>query len=128
VVHMGSCSNVFQELNIAVEDNAAENARVFDSWLKTHTAEQIRLANSARRRLFTLHKAKQIRIQSSTTKSLPDPRQIKRSTSAYTHYYLEKTSSGAFKGIRVTEASKLASAEYKALSSSEKKVNISSSL
>jgi hypothetical protein len=53
---------------------------------------------------------------------LVDDRQPKRGTNAFAVFAAERHLSGDFKGLAVTEASKLAAEEWKALSEGEKKV------
>ena len=54
---------------------------------------------------------------------LQDTRQVKGTVHAYSYFLQERYNTGDFKGLKVSEAARLASREYKALSASERKVS-----
>lgn len=114
-------------MNIVAVENKAENDKIYSAWLKQHTPEQIRLANKARstlRRTTAKITGKSV-SRKPQYKKIPDSRQVKGTLAPFLHYYSERTHAGVFKNIKASEAVKLASEEFKSLSTSEAKVSIS---
>ncbi|USP74223.1 hypothetical protein yc1106_01497 [Curvularia clavata] len=105
--------------HLASEKNAARKAE-FDKWLKSHTPEQIRIANLARAQLRKKLAGTQKRMPAHTAK-LNDDRRVKSAPTPYIVFSKARHASGDMKGIAVTEAAKLIANEWKALSESEKK-------
>jgi hypothetical protein len=108
--------------HLAAELNEARIAE-YDAWVKSHTVEEIRLANNARN-LLRRKLAGKIKGTPAYTNSIPDDRHVKHPTSAWNFFFAERQASPDFQGIGVPERAKLISAEWKALSASEKQVCI----
>jgi len=94
---------------------------------QTIKVKQIHLANLARQNLRRRHKAakeagkKVARRFPKDTESIKDERQPKRPVSGLNLFLRERNATGDMKGISIPESMKLISAEWKALSASEKK-------
>lgn len=105
--------------HVTNERNAAKRAQ-YKAWIESHTPDEIRLANNARRQLrkkvVNNGKAK----YPPYTGKLIDERVPKRPLSAYLHFAGERHASGDFKGIPIAKAASLVAAEWKILSASEK--------
>jgi len=65
---------------------------------------------------------KVVRSIPANLKPIKDERRVKLARSAWTFFCSERRSSGDFKDISVTDASKLLAEEWKALTDSEKQV------
>ncbi|KAH9870470.1 hypothetical protein IAQ61_005945 [Plenodomus lingam] len=112
--------------HLAAERTAAKRAE-YKAWVESHTPDQIRLANNARRLLRKKLVNKRKSGHPARTEKLIDERVPKSPASAYIHFVTERFTSGDFKGIPVTEAAKLAANEWKALSAGEKQKYIDKS-
>jgi hypothetical protein len=110
--------------NHLANEAKAENEAAYKTWISQYTPLQIREANNARATLNRL-KAKpdnHVRIPSVLCTPLQDDRLPKRPLPPYTFFFRERITSGDFKNIPITQSAKLVSAEWKALTESEKKV------
>lgn len=121
--------NFSQKYNhLAAERNEARAAE-YKAWVESHTPEEIRIANNARRQLKKKLIARKAAADSaykhapSNTRPIEDTRQVKRARQAWTFFVLERAPSSDFKGIANTERLKLISEEFKALNASEKQVS-----
>ncbi|KAF3043226.1 hypothetical protein E8E12_009383 [Didymella heteroderae] len=103
---------------LAAERNEARLAE-YNAWVKSHTPEEIRLANNARK-LLKRKLAGKNKGGIARTQLIEDDRQPKRPTSSWTIFFAERQSSSDFQGISIPERSKLIAAEWKSLSASEK--------
>ncbi|KAF3000154.1 hypothetical protein E8E13_005466 [Curvularia kusanoi] len=112
--------------HLAAERNEARAAE-YKAWVESHTVDEIRIANNARRLLrkklaerdSLAGKAPTAR-RPANTDHIPDDRRVKRPLTSFTIFFAERSSSSDFKGIAVTEKAKLIAEEWKALSASEK--------
>ncbi|KAF3049870.1 hypothetical protein E8E11_010228 [Didymella keratinophila] len=104
--------------HLATERNEA-NIAEYHAWVKTHTVNEIRLANNARK-LLRRKLAGKTKGTPAYTKPIEDDRQVKLPTSAWNFFFAERQASPDFQGIAVPERAKLISAEWKALNASEK--------
>lgn len=102
----------------AAEINAA-NQEAIRAWVNSHTTDEIRQANNARRRLR--------RMLAGVRKSGPahtcpiaDDRVPKRPTTPYLKFFITRYNAGVYNGLVPKEASKVASGEWKALSDAER--------
>ncbi|KAK3056852.1 hypothetical protein LTS18_011604, partial [Coniosporium uncinatum] len=112
-----------EHYNHLANENKAANATAYEAWVSSHTPEQIRLANNARRRLkqlLPLTKSGSQRSGKGLT-LIQDARQVKRPASSFSIFHGERYRSEDMKGIALAEVAKLTSGEYKALSESERK-------
>jgi len=105
-----------EQLNHRANQNKEANAVAHNKWVESHTPEEIRLANNARRALR--------RIASKTSKTrlplISDSRQVKRPLQAYAQFVQERFKSGDFQGIPVKEVGGRLATEWKTLSTGEK--------
>lgn len=92
----------------------------YKRWVETHSAEEIALANTARRALRRRLPTK--KGNSSKWPNIEDERQVKRATTPWILFYISRQNSGDFKNIPVFERSKLISKEWRSLDEAEKKV------
>jgi hypothetical protein len=104
--------------HIANEKTAARKAE-FDKWLKSHTPQQIRIANIARAQLRKKLAGTQKCTPAHTAK-LHDDRHVKTSVRPYIAFTRARHASGDMKGISVPQAAKLIAKEWKKLSESER--------
>ncbi|KAF1814217.1 hypothetical protein P152DRAFT_456446 [Eremomyces bilateralis CBS 781.70] len=113
-----------EHYNSLANANRVANDRAYDAWVQSHTPEQIRLANIARKSLNhraksgktgTAHSAKLVR-------PIKDERQVKQPLNALILYTKQRWESGDLKGIAPSEAMKLVAGEWKALGEAEKKI------
>jgi hypothetical protein len=89
--------------------------------VRSHTPDQIRIANNARNQLRKKLAARKGRP--AYTEKLIDDRRV-RPPNAYNIFFIERYATGDMKGIKVTEAAKLIASEWKVLSEAEKKVRV----
>lgn len=117
--------------HLAAERNEARAAE-YKAWVESHTVDEIRIANNARRllrkkiaeRASLAGKAPSAkRHHPANTDHIPDDRRVKRPLTSYTFFFAERSSSSDFQGIAITEKAKLIAEEWKALSASEKQVS-----
>ncbi|KAF2094634.1 hypothetical protein NA57DRAFT_60659 [Rhizodiscina lignyota] len=106
-----------EHYNHLANQNKSANEVEYKNWVESHTPEAIRQAQLARRRLKTLLKPKK---GSNAYSLIHDERQVKRPTTVYSQYIVDRFASGDFKAISFGESSKLITSEFKALSPSEK--------
>ncbi|KAE8159954.1 hypothetical protein BDV40DRAFT_271673, partial [Aspergillus tamarii] len=105
-----------ERLNAVVESNRNSNESTYDQWIKSHTPLQIKEANLARNKLTRL-----------TNKRYPllrDERLVKRPSSSYVFFYLERTGQGDFKHMAVKDISARVAEEWNGLTDSEKEVRL----
>jgi hypothetical protein len=105
---------IVQSYNHIANQNKAANEVALKQWIESHTPEQIRLANNARRQLKTKdprHYWPQIQ----------DHRQPKHPRAALNFFLKERFASGDLKGISMSENGRLVAKEFAALSPSERK-------
>ncbi len=109
--------------NHLANERTAANRAQYTAWIRTHTPDQIRIANNARallrKKLAGTLKSKKFPAH---TGKLHDDRLAKQPITSYICFSKDRWLSGDFKGIKNSEAAKLISKEWKALSAGEKKV------
>ncbi|KAF2433924.1 hypothetical protein EJ08DRAFT_657631 [Tothia fuscella] len=113
-----------EHYNHIAYSNKDTNEAEYRAWINKHTAEQIRLANSARKTLQRRLKVKSPKGGKKFGRGLSplkDERQIRGPSSAYLKFSTERQKSGDFKHIKLGEASTLISKEWKEASPAEKK-------
>ena len=119
-----------QSLKEEASENRQKNDRALRSWISSHTPEEIRLANEARRKLNALRKLpKDSPKQQAVTKPvqiLRDDRKPRRPLTPYFQYSQERHVSGDFQGVSIPEFSKAVSREWKAMGAQEKEVSAAS--
>ena len=93
------------------------NGSKYREWILTYSPAEINDANKAR-------KALKSRLKSSSFPKLHDERLVTGPRTAYVNFSAQRHRSGDFAGMSITEASKLISAEWRALSESDKKVSL----
>ncbi|KAK6828707.1 hypothetical protein RU639_003759 [Aspergillus parasiticus] len=94
------------------ESNRNSNESTYDQWIKSHTPLQIKEANLARSRLTKL-----------TNKRYPplrDDRLVKRPSSSYVFFFIERTGQGDFKHMAAKDIATRVAEEWKGLTESEK--------
>ncbi|KUJ20616.1 uncharacterized protein LY89DRAFT_666276 [Mollisia scopiformis] len=104
-----------ESLNHIANENKETNAVQYKQWVESHTPDQIRIANNARKLLKKKYNKKHLA-------TIVDSRQPKRPANARAMFVKDRYDSGDFKGIKFAEASKLVQSEWSALSPSERKV------
>jgi hypothetical protein len=107
-------------LNQIANDNKIANQAAFSKWLQTHTPEQIKDANNARQLLK--RKLKKSGAKLHDVSPIADPRLPKRAGNALSYFLKDRHASGDFKGIKIGDAGKLISQEWKTLPAGERKV------
>ena len=106
-------TDIQKHYNHIANQNKAANVTVYRQWIESHTPAVIYEANLARQHLRRL---------GGKLNLLRDDRQVKGPRGAYNWFYKQRMLSGDFKGLKVSEASKLVGREWKGLSADEKKV------
>ncbi|KAL9133851.1 MAG: hypothetical protein Q9175_004971 [Cornicularia normoerica] len=101
-----------EHYNHLANQNKAANAAAYRQWVESYTPAIIHEANLAR------HHLKRLGVKSP---QLQDHRQVKGPRTSFTYFYGERYRSGDLRGLKVSEATKLAGREWKGLSASEKK-------
>ncbi|KAL1792086.1 hypothetical protein ACET3X_009837 [Alternaria dauci] len=104
--------------HVANEQTAARRAE-YQAFIRTHTPEQIAIANRARAQLRKLL-ADKYKGAPAHTRKLVDDRAPKPTLLPYAVFLKERHASGDFKSIKVTDAIKLIANEWKSLSAAEK--------
>ncbi|KAE8453708.1 hypothetical protein EG329_009219 [Mollisiaceae sp. DMI_Dod_QoI] len=104
-----------ESLNHAANQNKAANKIQYKQWVESHTPDQIREANNARRLLKK-------KLKSNGYPPIQDSRLPKRATSARFLFIQDRYASGDLKSIGFTEAAHLLAKEWDALPASERKV------
>ena len=107
-----------QQYNHLANQNKAANRAALIKWVESYTPLQIHEANVARRSLTRLRSKKGGR----KFETIKDDRLVRHPINAYARFYKNRQASGDFKGLKATEAAKLAGREWRALSAAEKKV------
>jgi hypothetical protein len=108
-------ANKLQAYNHTANQNKAANKLALKKWVESHTPDQIRVANNARKQLKRKLTARKYPL-------IPDDRAPKHPTNAMIYYMKEKHASGDLKGLKISETASLLSQEWKNLSASERKV------
>ncbi len=118
-------NEIHQHYNhIANEKTQAKRAE-YQAWIRSHTPDEIRIANNARRALRRkMGGTLKSRKYPAYTAKLLDDRQAKAPLTPYVIFTKARWASGDFKGIKASDVAKLVAKEWKALSASEKKVRI----
>jgi len=112
-----------QHYNQTAIQNKTANEAAYLDWVEQHTAEQIRLANTARASLRRkLTNGKKARRSGHGFSPIKDDRQVKRPTNAFFKFNNERQSSGELKNIQIAEAAKLVKREWDAMSAGQRKV------
>lgn len=112
-----------QHYNHIANGNKAKNEVAYKEWVESHTPEQIRIANSARRNL----KRRLQKSGKTTTHGLSlihDERLARAPAGQYILFTKERYNTGDFKHLKLVDAVKLIADEWKALSASERQVSI----
>lgn len=108
--------NFGKHFNHIANENRAKNNRQYRQWIESYPPAVIREANRARASLSR---------QGTPRRQVPklqDDRDVKGCVKPYNYFYAERLRSGDFSGIRIVDAAKRLGAEWKALSTNEKKV------
>ncbi|KAK5116020.1 hypothetical protein LTR62_000476 [Meristemomyces frigidus] len=107
----------------------------YKKWVESHTIEEIKAANIARRQLRGLRRKnlKEGTSSSSSSSSMAenkrgpktwtsivDERQVKRPTTSFSQFVVNRHASGDFKNIPTVDSMKLISQEWRTLSAEEK--------
>ncbi|CZR61082.1 uncharacterized protein PAC_10978 [Phialocephala subalpina] len=104
-----------ESLNHIANQNKTANVVAYKQWVESHTPDQIRIANNARLAL------KKKLNKTSGYPAIKDSRLPKRITNARALFTKDRYASGDFKGISLSDASKLLSSDWNSLSPSERK-------
>ncbi|KAL8967748.1 MAG: hypothetical protein Q9183_002775 [Haloplaca sp. 2 TL-2023] len=110
-----------EHYNHIANQNKAINEAKYREWIQSHTPTQIHDANNAR--LLLRRKS----TSGKQWRKLKDERMPTGRRGAYTEFATDRYKSGDFAGMKVTEASKLIGAEWRALDASRKKPYIQKS-
>lgn len=103
-------------MNHRANQNKLAYGIAFKQWVETHTPDQIKEANNARKSLRRKLK------KSFSYHRIIDSRIPKQPRNAFTQHSMERHLSGDFKGIPVTEAAKLIGKEWQDLPAAGKQV------
>jgi len=123
VAHSHQLTMSAQHYNHLANERTAAQRAEFNAWIRSHTPEQIRIANNARMNLKRRLAAGQpVKILSRNLRKLDDDRQVKRPLTGFLRFSLERVASGDFTSIALGEKAKLIGEEWKALSAAEKEV------
>ncbi|KAI9728676.1 MAG: hypothetical protein M1828_002782 [Chrysothrix sp. TS-e1954] len=104
-------------------ENRVKNERALHAWIVSHSPEQIRLANEARRKMNSLRKASKATSTQGVcqaVKLLKDDRKPRRPLTPYFQYMQERKASGDFQGVKITEMTKALGKEWQAMGAQEK--------
>lgn len=110
-----------QRLNQEASSNKAKNDAAYKQWLATHDPLAIKKANKARQ---TLRKQAKNPKRTSRYAPIKDDRLVKEPRTAWIYFLISRQASGDFKGLTLSETSKLISKEWHTLPANEKEVNI----
>lgn len=115
-----------ERLNHKSQQARREQEVAYKKWISSHTPEQIRQANNARRVLNLRDNKKAAALGEPKPavrkyNQIADDRQPKRFSTAFIMFCKDRWASGDLKGVSLPEASKLMSNEWKALSENAKK-------
>ncbi|KAL8914661.1 MAG: hypothetical protein Q9172_007045 [Xanthocarpia lactea] len=116
------CSRIYRSFtpeqrehyNHIANQNKVTNDSNYREWILTHSPAEINDANRAR-------KALKSRLMSSSFPKLHDERLVTGRRTPYINFMVQRHRSGDFAGVSIPEAAKLISAEWRALSESDKK-------
>ncbi|KAI1925368.1 hypothetical protein LOZ65_002905 [Ophidiomyces ophidiicola] len=100
-----------ERLRAVAKENVEANREAFAQWVKSHTALQIKEANTARRRLRRLTKR--------SVREISDSRQVKRPKTSYIIFAQEKLQSGEFDHLELTKKMVHIGQTWRNLSSAE---------
>lgn len=100
-----------------MKQNAIDNEKAFKEWIESHTPDQIRIANNARRMLG-------VKTSKRKWPTLKDHRVPKYPGSAFVQFTRERWASGDLKGIKIADAGALLKKEYNELSDAARKVSL----
>jgi hypothetical protein len=94
----------------------------YKRWVESHSVEEIKAANSARRAL----RSREALPKNGKTKwlDIKDERRAKQPMTAYLFFLSSRHASGDFKGITVADRTKLMAQEWKSLSEEERSVRL----
>ncbi|KAF7860753.1 hypothetical protein EAF04_008271 [Stromatinia cepivora] len=104
-----------ERLNHIANENRAANAIVYKYWVESHTPEEIRQANVARRHIRRLTK------KTSSPRLIKDDRAVKKPSAPMMFFVRERYQSGDFVGMKVSESIKRIAQEFKELSPAQRK-------
>ncbi|KAF2171170.1 hypothetical protein M409DRAFT_63548 [Zasmidium cellare ATCC 36951] len=109
-----------EHYNHLANSRMQESQADYKKWVESLSADEIQQANNARSTLR--RKLEKARPKGKRSKWAPihDERAVKRPVNSYAQFALNRNASGDFKGITLTERSKLIAQEWKALSDQEK--------
>ncbi|KAF2189582.1 hypothetical protein K469DRAFT_43218 [Zopfia rhizophila CBS 207.26] len=113
-----------EHYNHLANQKSAENEKAYKAWVLSHTPDQIRLANIARRRLKRTSSKTSMtgrRVNPPNTRLIKDDRQLSPPLTPYVRFALERRQSGDMKDISLGDSGKLTANEWKSLSASEKR-------
>lgn len=103
----------------------AANQAAYRAWIHSHTVEEIKQANSARRKLKRKSASSGLpKPPRSKLTLLIDDRKTKSPVSPYLAFLSDRYASGDYKGLRASDASRLAAEEWKTLDATEKQVSV----
>lgn len=109
-----------ERLNHTANENKAKNETAYKQWLSMYTPKQVKEANNARQ---ALKRANKKAGGHKMYASIHDSRLVKQPVSPYTYFLVERNATGDFTGMKIAELGGLVGKEWKALSSSDKKVS-----
>jgi hypothetical protein len=105
--------------HLANEATAASQ-KTYNDWVRSHTPDQIRIANNARAQL-KVKLAGKYKSMPAYTKPIKDDRIPKHPLNPFGRFLSERWASGDMKSMSVGDAGKLIGNEWKSLSAGEKK-------
>lgn len=105
-----------QALNQEAKLNKQRNETELHQWIILHSPSDIAAINSARAKL------RRLGLGPKWGRRIKDDRQPKRPMTSFANFTSSRWKSGDYEGLNVTEASKKASTEWKALSEAERAV------
>ena len=117
------CSlTIVQHYNHIANQNKEKNEKAYRQFIESHTPLQIYEANLARNQLKKLSKSDP-KKPNRLWIHLNDERQVKRPSSAFIRFYIDRQTTNDYKGMTAVTRSELVSREWKALTAAEKKVS-----
>lgn len=111
-------NSVSQHYNHIANQNKADNAKAYRTWIESFAPEVIRKANKSRHTLTGLG-------VKGFVKRLQDDRQVKRAPAAHQFFMKDRYASGDMRGIRTAEALRQILKEWKDLGEADKQVSFS---
>lgn len=91
----------------------------YKRWVESHTVDEIDVANAAR---ASLRRKDTVKRPVQKWPFIKDERAVKQPMTAFIYFFMSRQASGDFKNVAVTDRTRLAGQEYKALSEDEKEV------